>query len=366
MSYGKVVLMNKKNKFSFLVLLLGILLGVGFSLPAQEATGVEGHVKGYEGNPMVGVTVEAKSNRGGGVYQATTDEEGYYRIENMSRGSYTLRLIVDGKSVFQLRGVSVRSREVQEVDLDLRAELERQKKSMSKEQLEQLEEAQAANKKAKSLEATFKQGMEYLKQNQYSEAITEFEAAAEIDPNQFAIYANLGRAYASANQADKGIGAYQKAIALKQDEADKTALGSIYNNIGQLYLKQGDIEGAKQAFQTAAEMSPESAGAFYYNLGVTLYNADQLTAAIDPLRKATEIDSERADAFYLLGVCLLSAMEYKMERGEMKMVLQPGTRESFQKYLALAPKGKFAQQAKANLQTLEAVIPASMSVKNKK
>ena len=68
-SYGKVVLMNKKNKFSFLVLLLGILLGVGFSLPAQEATGVEGHVKGYEGNPMVGGTVEAKSNRGGGVYQ---------------------------------------------------------------------------------------------------------------------------------------------------------------------------------------------------------------------------------------------------------------------------------------------------------
>ena len=366
MSYGKVVLMNKKNKFSFLVLLLGILLGIGFSLPAQEATGVEGHVKGYEGNPMVGVTVEAKSNRGGGVYQATTDEEGYYRIENMSRGSYTLRLIVDGKSVFQLRGVSVRSREVQEVDLDLQAELERQKKSMSKEQLEQLEEAQAANKKAKSLEATFKQGMEYLKQNQYSEAITEFEAAAEIDPNQFAIYANLGRAYASANQADKGIGAYQKAIALKQDEADKAALAPIYNNLGQLYLKQGDIEGAKQAFQTAAEMSPESAGAFYYNLGVTLYNADQLTAAIDPLRKATEIDSERADAFYLLGVCLLSAMEYKMERGEMKMVLQPGTRESFQKYLAWAPKGKFAQQAKDNLHTIEAIVPASVSVKNKK
>ena len=116
--------MNAKNKFPFLVFLLGILLGVGFSLPAQEATGVEGHVKGYEGNPMVGVTVEAKSNRGAGVYQATTDEEGYYRIENMSRGSYILRLIVDGKTIFQLRGVSVRSREVQEVDLDLQAELE--------------------------------------------------------------------------------------------------------------------------------------------------------------------------------------------------------------------------------------------------
>ena len=366
MTYGKVVLMNKKNRFSFLVLLLGILLGVGFSLQAQEATGVEGHVTGYEGNPMVGVTVEAKSDRGAGTFQATTDEEGYYRIEDMSRGPYTMHLIVDGKTIFQLRGVSVRSREVQEVDLDLHAELERQKKSMSKEQLEQLEEAQAANKKAKSLEATFKQGLQYLKQNQYSEAITEFEAAAEIDPNQFAIYANLGRAYASANQTDKGIEAYQKAIALKQDEADKTALGSIYNNLGQLYLKQGDIEGAKQAFQTAAEMSPESAGAFYYNLGVTLYNADQLSAAIDPLRKATEIDPERADAFYLLGVCLLSVMEYKMERGEVKMVLKPGTRESFEKYLALAPKGKFADKAKANLRELEAIVPTSVRVNNKK
>ena len=367
MSYGKVVLMNKKNKFSFLVLLLGILLGVSLSLPAQQKTGLEGHVKDYEGNPLAGATVAAKSNAGPGSYEVKSDENGYYVLE-VPRGSYTLQLILEGQTMFRLRNVTVRSGELREVDFDMQAELARRVKEgkLSPEQLQQFQEAQSARKKAKSLEATFKQGMEYLKQNQYDQAVTEFEAAAEIDPDQFAVYANLGRAYASANQADKGIGAYQKAIALKQDEADKAALAPIYNNLGQLYLKQGDIEGAKQAFQTAAEMSPESAGAFYYNLGVTLYNADQLTAAIDPLRKATEIDSERADAFYLLGVCLLNAMEYKMERGEMKMVLQPGTRESFQKYLALAPKGKFAQQAKANLQTLEAVIPASMSVKNKK
>jgi tetratricopeptide (TPR) repeat protein len=359
--------MNKKCKFTSLLLFLGILLAVSVSLQAQQReTGVEGYVKGYEGNPMEGVTVEAKSDRGANVFQTTTDESGHYRLVGLRPGGYTLRLVVEGQTLFQLRDIAVRSGQVQEVELDLQAELERQKKTMSKEQLEQLEEVQAARRKAKSLEATFKQGMEYLKQNQYSEAVTEFEAAAEIDPNQFAVYANLGQAYASANQADKGIEAYQKAIALRQDKADKTALGSIYNNLGQLYLKQGDIEGAKQAFQTAAEMSPESAGAFYYNLGVTLYNADQLTAAIDPLRKATEIDPERADAFYLLGVCLLNAMEYKTERGEVKMVLKPGTRESFQKYLALAPKGKFAQQAKDNLQTIEAIVPASVSVKNKK
>ena len=99
---------------------------------------------------------------------------------------------------------------------------------------------------------------------------------------------------------------------------------------------------------------------------MTLYNADQLAAAIDPLRKATGIDPERADAFYLLGVCLLSVMEYKMERGEVKMVLKPGTRESFEKYLALAPKGKFADKAKANLRELEAIVPSSVRVNNKK
>ena len=366
MRYGEVVLMNTKNKFPFLVLLLGILLGVGFSLQAQEATGVEGHVKGYEGNPMVGVTVEAKSDRRAAVYQATTDENGHYRIEDMPRGSYTLRLIVDGKIVFRFRGVLVRSGEFREVDWDLQTEVERRKKTMSQEALKQLEEDQTARKKTKSLAATFKQGMEYLKQNQYSEAITEFEVAAEIDPKQFAVYANLGRAYAAVNQTDKGIEAYQKAIALKQDKADKAALGPIYNNLGQLYVKQGDIEGAKKAFQTAAEMSPESAGAFYYNLGVTLYNADQLAAAVDPLRKATEIDPERADAFYLLGMCLLSVMDYKTERGEVKMVLKPGTRESFEKYLALAPKGKFAQQAKGSLQALEAFIPASVGTNKRK
>lgn len=366
MTYVKVVLMNKKNKFSFLVLLLGILLGVSLSLPAQQESGVEGYAKDYDGTPLVGATVEAKSEAGRALFQAKTDENGYYRIGNMPRGPYTVRLIVDGTTVFQLRNVTVRTGEIREVEFDLQAELERQKEKMSPEQLKQLEDMQQERKKARSLEATFKQGVEYLKQNQYNQAITEFEAAAEIDPNEFAVFANLGRAYASASQPDKGIEAYQKAIALKQDEADKAALAPIYNNLGQLYLKQGDIEGAKKAFETAAEMSPESAGAFYYNLGVTLYNAGQLADAIEPLRKATEIDPERADAFYLLGVCLLNAMEYKTERGEVKMVLKPGTRESFEKYLALAPKGKFAQQAKDNLQTIEAIVPASVSVKNKK
>lgn len=357
--------MNKQPRLSAVLLALGFLLGTGLPVWAQAIGGLQGTVYDTEGKPLPGVTIEFQRMDISQRFETKTDKKGHYIHAGLPGGRqtvYTVRVIQEGAVLFKIDSVNVPIGEVRRLDINLKEERERLMagQGLTPEQQKRLEEFRKEQEKEKSLKEHFELGLQLVRQKQYEEAIAEFEAAAEIDPEQYAVYANLGQAYANANQPESAIEAYQNAIELKPDDA------ALYNNLGQIYVRLRRYEEARQAFEKAAELSPGDAATFYFNLGVTFYNANRLEAAIEPLRKATEIDPKRADAYYLLGVCLLSAAESKIEEGQVKMLLKPGTRESFERYLELAPNGKFAAQAKANLQAIEATIPATVQVKKKK
>jgi hypothetical protein len=76
-----------------------------------------------------------------------------------------------------------------------------------------------------------------------------------------------------------------------------------------------------------------------------------------------------ADYWFLLGRALSNAMESKTEGGKIIAVVPPGTAEAFQKYLELAPNGRFAQEAKDGLETLRILgvgIESKVSTKKSK
>lgn len=353
------------RSISSVLLTLALLLGVGLPVAAQQTGGLQGTVYDFEGKPLPGVTVEFLRTDINQRFQVKTDKKGHYLHAGLPAGGrtrYTIRILREGQQLFKLDNVNVRIGEIRELDINLKQERERMLagQGMTEEQKKRLEEFRKQQEEAQSLKEHFELGLQLAREKQYEQAISEFEAAAEIDPEQYAVYANLGRAYAAVNQSEKAIEAYQRALELNPEEA------GVYNNLGQVYVNLRRFDEARQAFEKAAELSPADAATFYFNLGVTFYNANQLPAAIEPLRKATEVDPDRADAHYLLGVCLLSTAESKIEADEIKMLLKPGTRESFERYLELAPNGKFAEQAKANLQAIAATVPARVEVDKKK
>lgn len=341
-------------------LLLGGLV-VALAAPAHaQLGGLQGEVRDEEGKALAGVTIEFERLDLNQTFQATTDDKGRYIHAGLPAGSgvrYNVRLLQDGKQLYMLNNITVPLGEIRALDIDLKKERERQQQALTPEQKQQIKEMEEAREKVKSLKEHFALGMQHLEEKQYPAAVEELEAAKAIDPDQYAVWANLGRAYAAMNDSEKGIQAYEKAIEIKPD------LGGLYNNLGQLYIAAGRTEDAIRAFEKAAALSPDQAGTFYFNLGVTFYNNGQLKAAVEPLRKATEIDPTRADAFYWLGVCLYSSAETRVEGGEVKTVLQPNTRESFQRYLELAPEGRYAADAKQYIQVIEATVPASVRVK---
>jgi hypothetical protein len=73
--------------------------------------------------------------------------------------------------------------------------------------------------------------------------------------------------------------------------------------------------------------------------------------AIAVFDKVIAADPTKADAYYWKGVNLIGKMTLK----DGKMVAPDGTAEAFQKYLELAPTGRYAQPAKDMLASIGAL-----------
>lgn len=202
-------------------------------------------------------------------------------------------------------------------------------------------QAEEAKKQAEALEkvrAVFTQGVDAFNAGQYEQAAAAFEQAAQVDPGQAVIWANLASAYSKLKDYDKTIQAYSKAI-----ELDPQNPGYL-QNLGSAYAAKGDAEKARGLYEKAASIaaavSPKDAATNYYNMGVTYINAGKNQEALEALKKAIEMDPSHAEAHYQLGLVQLGL-------GQMEDCLA-----SLRKYLELTPSGPNADTARELLKSL--------------
>jgi tetratricopeptide (TPR) repeat protein len=160
---------------------------------------------------------------------------------------------------------------------------------------------------------------------------------------------------------------YQKAIDLRtasetaQKEADNNKkLAAYYNNLAEVYVKFNKIDDAVANYNKAAAIDPAGAGTYLYNIGAVYTNAGRPDDAIAIWNKVIAADPTKAEAYYQKGVNLLA----KETIGKDGKVTAPeGTAEAFQKYLELAPTGRFADGAKAMLESIGATVETGFGKK---
>jgi tetratricopeptide (TPR) repeat protein len=350
-----------------------------------QITGVEGYVKGADGKPVQGAIVKLDRTDIKGHYETKgTDKKGHYIYNGLPIGTYNMTVWVDGKQVDALNGVKTSPGDPQRLDFDLKAqkaesdskqalaqkametgqisdELARSLTPEQKAQLQKQIDGQVAQRKKNSaLNEAYNNGMTALQNKQYDQAIEQFNKAGELDPNQLAVWSHLAEAYMdlanSKTGADrdaalqKGLETYQKAIALKPDDA------SLHNNYGLALAKAGKIPEMQAELQKAVEIDPTHACQSYYNLGAILTNSGKTDDALAAFKKATDADPKCADAYYQEGVTLVAKATTTPD-GKINPV--PGTVEAIQKYLELQPEGKYAADAKNLLATLGSTVETS-------
>ncbi|HEY6391083.1 MAG TPA: tetratricopeptide repeat protein, partial [Bryobacteraceae bacterium] len=219
--------------------------------------------------------------------------------------------------------------------------------------------------KNKALNDTFNSGKEAMSAKNYDAAVQAFEKGSEMDPNQNVIWANLADAYialAGTKTGDdqtatmtKGLDAYQKAIALKPDDA------AYHNNYALALARAKKYDDAQGELTKAAQLDPTSAGKYYYNLGAVLVNTGQMDPATAAFKKATEADPNYADAQFQYATALSAKLT---TTSDGKVVAPAGMKEALEKYLELQPTGQFAEPAKSMLQLIVTTIQTDYSNPN--
>lgn len=363
-----------RNK-AILALVFGLWLAVGV-LPLRAQFGqMTGLVKGEDGKPMANTVISIDREDIRGHYEVKTDRNGKFFHAGLPLGRFSVSVKRSNGQDFKIGGIQTRMAEPASVEIDLQQEVMRAQAAaqgievqaganapkLSQEQMEAIQKVAAerdeAIKKRQALTGKFEAGLEAMKAKNYDQAITDFTAAVEVDPTQHVVFAQLGEAFkekASAARGDerkqyyeKSMEAYQKALAMKADDA------SYHNNYALALTNAGRIEEAQAELVKAAELDPPGAARYFFNLGAVLVNRGDTKNAAEAFKKATEADPNLADAYFQLGISLMG--QATMDPSG-KMLPAPGTVEAFQKYLDLAPTGPNAAASKDAMTALGGTV----------
>lgn len=355
------------------------------SLPAfAQVTGVQGVVKGPDGQPIVNAVVNFDRTDIKGHYTVKTKKKGEYGHFGLPLGTYDITVVVDGavkdtaknfrtglgdpKTLnFDLHDSAVKAQEMQKA-METGGLTKEQERGMTKEQKEAFDKAAKAREaqlaKNKELNDAYTTGKNALEAKQWDAAVESLEKASTLDPKQGAVWSALADAYVGKAQAtpaeaaaiyDKAFDAFKKAIEVTPDDA------GLYNNYALALAKDKKIDDAKNNLAKAAQLDPPGAGKYYYNLGALLVNSGQNDAATDTFKKAIDLDPNYADAQYQYGVALAGKAT---SDASGKVIAAPGTIEALQKYIELKPEGANVQAAKDMIAMLGGTVSTTFQNPN--
>lgn len=323
-------------------LLLVILSLMLCTAALAQNRAIEGKVTDDKGQPLADVKIRIMGIDNPRDLECETNKKGeYIYLLGLQSGRYNVIAHKEGFEPMLEQNVRPEIRETVRVDFEMTPGQDRKfPMEMSDEEREEYDRKAEKQRKYQRFSAAvkdhFDKGEELAKKKKYEEAIVEYNAALELNPEQPGIQARAGDTYKKLEKYEEALAAYEKAIEL--DPANS----NFYSNKGDILNKLGKVEEAQEAFEKATEMNPSGGAQDLYNLGVTHYNEGRMTEASSFFRKAIEKDNNYAEAYYLLATCLSADMD-----------TIPEALDLFQQYIDLGGKRENVEIAKEMIKALK-------------
>lgn len=334
-----------------------------------------GKVIGPDGKGLQNAVIKIERKDIKGNWQTKSNRRGEWIYSGMQiGGTYKIECHVNNQLMDVVDGVRASMGEPQEIVFDLKKRADEQaarqkamesgqmteemKRDMSPEQRaameKQMKSQQQQLAKNKALNDAFNEAMTALNAKDFATSAAAFEKAAEIDPKQFAVWANMASAYeglAATDKAafEKAAASYTKALELKPDDA------GLHNNYALMLVKQGKIDEAATMLDRAAALDPEGAGRYYFNLGAVMVNNRQDDGALAAFNKCISAAPTYANCYYYKANVLSGRMTLEGD----KAVAPEGMVPALEKYLELEPNGQHAEAAKGLLSVFATGIETS-------
>ena len=329
-----------------LLLIFSVLLLV-LSLPAQEPRlgAFAGVVRDEQGRPLVDALVTFSNVETSQVSETRTGKDGRFHQGDFLPGRYLIAVRHNGETVWSFPVQLPSAQPILRLEIDLRkvrevAELERRR----------VEERQRLEMQQR-IQGHLNRGVRALDEDHPQQAMEEFAAALELDPDHSVAHGMLAAAYAAADRLPGAMASYHRALEFAPGEAAYT------NNLGTVLARVDRLQEALAHFQRAAASDPDRVATYHFNSGAALLNAGRAQEAVSFLRQAVRSDPTLAVAHYFLGLALLRTSPRSEENGRERGQPLPDIIASFRHYLQLAPDGPSAGQARDHLRQFDALTP---------
>jgi len=168
-------------------------------------------------------------------------------------------------------------------------------------------------------EARFSMGVAHLREGRLDMALEDFQKAAKLDPKNPYVMKGLGQAYAAKRRWSDAISAFRKALELNPYYVD------VRNDLGTVLILSGDREAGKKEFLTAfgdpTNPTPEISAR---NLGQAYLEGKNYPEAINWYRTSLNRNKGYGDAYLGLAEGLLATGR----QDEAVTQLEAGVKES--------------------------------------
>jgi tetratricopeptide (TPR) repeat protein len=225
-------------------------------------------------------------------------------------------------------------------------------------------------KKAEDQNVHYILGVSYLRENNSTLALQEFQKALAIDSRNPDVYVGLGRAYHLKKAYAEAEKQYLQALKIRPDDP------LTENNLGALYLDMERLDDAARHFgRAAANLTFPNAEVSYAGLGYAHFLKGEYLEAIDAYKKALAQNIRYAQAHQRLGETYYAMGKTDRAIGEFRQALDLNGNDvlahfqlglayvklgetakaaaSLQKVLRLAPDSELAGQAESYLEALK-------------
>ncbi len=147
------------------------------------------------------------------------------------------------------------------------------------------------------VQAWIDQGNGYYEQGMYTDAATDYQNAADLDPNSSLAHFHLGNALYGQGKAGDALSAYEKSLDLNPDRPDA------WLNRGNALQQLGRYNEALGAYDQVLLLNPEESNA-YYNRGLAYEALGNSQAAYESYEEVTLSNPGDAEAWNRKGVML--------------------------------------------------------------
>jgi tetratricopeptide (TPR) repeat protein len=191
-----------------------------------------------------------------------------------------------------------------------------------------------------------------IRSAKYGEAEALMLKDTAVKPDASILWAQLGQAQLGLKKFGEAEAAYGKALDAEaaSKKPNSQIQGAIRMGLGEIYARTGRVADAAAAYDAAAQANPAAAGLYFRNESTVFSQLGNKNAQADAADKAIQADPNNSTAYYLKGQALIASAT--IDSRTNKIVVPPGCREAYLKYLELAPSGPYAAEVNSILKTL--------------